>query len=77
MAVREEDLIDYNLFWEEKGFMLTLGDWILVLLSFTLFLGFPFLNWFYRGKRPDLTEIKNQAKKGVSMSKNAMDEGMA
>jgi len=49
------DLIDYNLDrsgkarWRLPG---TVGDRILLLLTLFLFLGFPFLSWFYRRSGP-------------------------
>jgi len=65
-AVASDDLIDYNLYWLQQkrgGIPGTPGDWILILLSLFLALGFPVLSWLFgkdrvRGKKKIVEEVK-------------------
>jgi hypothetical protein len=77
-AVKPEDMIDYNALYAARmgrGFPGTLGDWILVLLSFILMMGFPFLHWLFRDK--NVSGSKTTRSRDVDIQKDAVDEGMA
>jgi hypothetical protein len=76
-TVKPDNLIDYNLYWADKGLSLTLGDWILILLSLIVAMGIPFLYWHYEGDKSGLTRLKEKAKESIPMQKKAMDEGTA
>lgn len=77
-AVRKEDLIDYNLLLtaDRKGLPITMGDWILMILTFVTAMGFPFLHWLFRPEGPS-TSRDGRLRKRFSMHKGAMDKGMA
>jgi hypothetical protein len=64
-------MIDYNLYWVDKGFPGTLGDYILITLTLMIAMGFPLLSWIYKRDKSKKTQ------KGVGMPKSVMDEGTA
>jgi len=70
-SVKPDNMIDYNLYWVDKGFPGTLGDYILIMLSLMIAMGFPLLNWIYKRDK------SKKDQKGVSMQKRVMDEGRA